>query len=136
MGVADFSTQQALSGSEDGKVRLWSLVDGQCTRVLEADGHAVLDLQADFYAQRAISSDGCVMSVWDLSDGRRLSKLRGHHGVTKCVAADFGPRQCAVSGGDDGRLVRWDLSNGAPTLISDRNENCGGELALSVIVHS
>ena len=44
--------------------------------------------------------------VWDLSDGEEIGALKGHKGLVKCLLVEG---TICVTGGQDGKIVLWDL---------------------------
>ena len=48
--------------------------------------------------------------VWDLSDGEEIAALQGHRGLVKCLLVEG---TLCVTGGQDGKVVLWDL----PTAV-------------------
>lgn len=50
--------------------------------------------------------DGQV-SVYDLTDGEELARLKGHQGIVKALLVEG---DMAISGGEDGKIALWDLT--------------------------
>jgi WD40 repeat protein len=104
--------RRAVSGSEDGTVRVWDLEAGTAVHALtghHAEVHAVA-VSAD--GRRAVSGsyDGTVR-VWDLEAGTAVHTLTGHGWLVSAVAVTADGRR-AVSGGQDKTLRVWDLEAG------------------------
>jgi WD40 repeat protein len=101
----------ALSGSADGIVRLWDLVNGEC--VQEFRGHnrrvGAVAVTADGRAVSASADE--TLRVWDLDSGACAGTLEGHTGWVRAVALTADGR--AVSASRDGTLRVWDLGTGA-----------------------
>ena len=105
----------AVSGGDDGTVRVWDLDSGAPLHTLAGHqptaGWAVA-VSAD--GRRAVSGgryDGTVR-VWDLDSGAPLHTLAGHHRGVAAVAVSADGRR-AVSGGEvDGTVRVWDLEQG------------------------
>jgi WD40 repeat protein len=103
---------RAVSGGNDGIVRLWDLATGRELARLSGHVGLVNSVAVTADGSRAVSGgDDGTVRVWDLPARRELAKLSGHTGPVRGVAiiAD-GSR--AVSGGDDGTVRVWDLAAG------------------------
>jgi WD40 repeat protein len=61
--------------------------------------------------RHAISASDKTLQVWDLSSGRKLRTLKGHHDWVRFVAVTP-DGQHAVSASDDRTLKVWDLDTG------------------------
>ena len=103
---------RAVSGGDDGTVRVWDLAAGRQQAQLTGHHGAVRSVAVSADGGRAVSGgDDGTVRVWDLAAGRQQAQLTGHHGAVRSVAvsADGGR---AVSGGDDGTVRVWDLAAG------------------------
>jgi hypothetical protein len=103
---------RALSGSEDGTIRVWDLKSGGELRRLKSNARRILSVAVLPDGRRAISgSDDQTLRLWDLDTGVRLRWLEGRAGAILSVAAlpDEGR---ALTGSDAGIMVLWDLENG------------------------
>jgi hypothetical protein len=78
---------QLVSGSADGKIKIWDTETGQCQRTL--DGHT------DWIHSVAMSSDGRffasagrdkLVKLWDVESGEQLKTFVGHRGIITSVA--------------------------------------------------
>ena len=107
----------AVSGGEDGVVRVWDL-GGGCEQATLA-GHTdwVRSVAVTHDGTRAVSgSDDGSVRVWDLKDGREQASLAGHERPVWSVAVTpDGSR--AVSGGEDGSVRVWDLKDGREETV-------------------
>ncbi len=106
--------RRAISGSDDGTLKVWDLATGREERTLVGHSREVLavaTLGPD--GRRAISgSDDGTLKVWDLATGREERTLQGHsYGVTAVAAIGPDGRR-AISGSIDGTLKVWDLATG------------------------
>ncbi|WP_326820352.1 serine/threonine-protein kinase [Streptosporangium sp. NBC_01756] len=104
----------AVSGGDDGTVRMWDPVTGRQTGTPLA-GHAggVLSVAVGQMSGRAVvvsGGDDGTVRVWDPVAGRQFGvSLGGHAGVVRSVAVgQVGGRAVVVSGGDDGTVGVWD----------------------------
>ncbi len=108
--VAVVDGRRAVSGSNDGTLRVWDLESGETLRTLE--GHAAgVTVVAVVDGRRAVSgSNDGTLRVWDLKSGETLRTLQGHANEVTAVAVVDSRR--AVSGSNDGTLRVWDLESG------------------------
>ncbi|HAH05897.1 MAG TPA: hypothetical protein DCM05_05095 [Elusimicrobia bacterium] len=102
----------ALTGHEDGSVRLWEALSGRL--LWTAQGHAKGALSVGFTpdGRRALSSgaDGTI-KIWDTASGKASGTLLGHAGrVNSIDAMPDGKQLLSVS--SDRTLRCWDLSSG------------------------
>ena len=117
---------RALSGSEDGTLRLWDLASGE-SRVLAGHTGGVTAL-AVLPDGRALSgSDDGTLRLWDLASGESRV-LAGHtHRVTALAVLPDGR---ALSGSDDHTLRLWDLASGESRVLAGHT---GWVTALAVL---
>jgi len=103
---------RAVSGSDDGTVRVWDLAAGRQQAELTGDDDWVRSVAVTADGTRAVSGGGDgPVRVWDLAAGRRQAKLRGFRFRSSSVAVTR-DGATAVSGGDDGTVRVWDLATG------------------------
>lgn len=104
-GIQFHSTcQQIMSVSDDRSIRLWSIQDETCMRVLYGHTARVWDAR---YCDTGIVSVGedSVCLVWNL-DGQVVKKYSGHKG--KSIWSLDVSKNNIVTGGGDGGIRRWD----------------------------
>jgi WD40 repeat protein len=103
----------AVSGGDDGTVRVWDLDAGTLLHALTGHDRGVTVVAVSADGRRAVSGgDDGTVRVWDLDAGTLLHALTGHdRGVTAVAVSADGRR--AVSGGDNGTVRMWDLTQGA-----------------------
>ena len=103
----------AVSGGEDGTVRVWDLVTGQQQAALTGHTDWVRAVAVTADGARAVSGgDDGTVRVWDLATGQPQAVLTGHGQPVRAVAVTpDGAR--AVSGGADGSVRVWDLATGS-----------------------
>jgi WD40 repeat protein/mono/diheme cytochrome c family protein len=104
--------RRALSGGDDGTVRLWDVASGKELRRLEGHPEAVDAVAFSANGWRAASGgrDRSVR-VWNLEDGRELARCEGHTGRVRCVA--FAPDgRTLLSAGEDATLRLWEADSG------------------------
>jgi WD40 repeat protein len=109
------------------------LPDGRSALIAGVGGIEILDLSSGQSIRRfagdnrddsmvqsiAISRDGrhvlagklYALELWDIPSGRRLRAFKGYTGFVSAIAISPNGRYC-LSGGDDGRLIFWDLQTG------------------------
>jgi len=104
----------AVSGAEDGTLRLWNLEDFSCPRVIEAHGSTVNALVVDWSDKRCLSgaADGC--KLWDLRRGICVRAYPAVQGGCLCLASRRMRDGLVVCGAGDGSLHVWDVSTGEP----------------------
>ncbi|MFE7476647.1 WD40 repeat domain-containing protein, partial [Streptomyces sp. NPDC057575] len=108
----------AVTGGQDGEVRVWDLATGEQvgeplvghTATVEAVATAVVDGRVVAVTG---SGDGEVR-VWDLATGEQVSgPLKGHTATVEAVAtAVVDGRAVAVTGSFGGEALVWDLATG------------------------
>jgi hypothetical protein len=102
----------ALSGCDDGIIRLWEVTSGKGLRRFEGHKQAVhgLAFSADGRQFLSCGQDRTVR-LWDVATGKELGRLAGHTDVVRCVAFSPDGRR-ALSGGADRTIRLWDVSTG------------------------
>jgi WD40 repeat protein len=104
---------QIISGDQGGGVRLWTVSNWSCERILE--GHSGPVRGVAFCGKAAVScSQDESVRVWDVATGALRAKLVGHDCDVRAVAAAADGR-VAVSCGFDGIIRVWDLHAGKET---------------------
>jgi hypothetical protein len=107
-------TSRALSGSDDGTVRLWDLATRESLSLRTVEWHTgpvtAVALSAD--ASRALSlSDDRTLRLWDLTTRKSLRTLERHTtGPVAAVALSADGRRALCSW--DNTLRLWDLATG------------------------
>jgi WD40 repeat protein/serine/threonine protein kinase len=102
-----------LSGSGDGKLKLWDTASGACLRTFDCHAWGVNSVAISPDVRWAISgSADKTLKLWDLSAGTCLRIFEGHTGHVEAVAFSPDGRQ-ALSGSKDHTLKLWDLAGGA-----------------------
>jgi WD40 repeat protein len=111
--AVDSQGRRAVSGSDDGTVRVWNLESGQLSHTLSGHTDSVNSVAVDAEGRCAVSAsaDGTVR-VWDLQIIPTTRMRFAHSGPVFSVAVDPLYRR-AVSGGADGTVRVWDPATGA-----------------------
>jgi WD40 repeat protein len=103
---------RALSGSDDGTVKVWDVHTGDELRTFKGHGRGVNAVALSADGMRAVSgsSDGTV-KLWDVHTGGELRTFAGHgDGVNAVALSGDGTR--ALSGSDDRTVRLWDVDTG------------------------
>ena len=99
-----------ISGSEDGKVRVWDLVNGKCLNILEGHDSWVKSVAVTPCGMRAISGDrGGTLRVWDLKSGVCHRVIVGSDPIYCLALTVCG--SLAISGHSRGIKI-WDVTVG------------------------
>jgi WD40 repeat protein len=101
----------ALSGSEDGDLKLWDLATGHEIRAFagHSGGVSLVAIAPD--GKSALSCGYNTLKLWDLATGHQIRELKGHSRQVRSVAiAPDG--KTVLSGGADNTLKLWDLASG------------------------
>jgi WD40 repeat protein/serine/threonine protein kinase len=107
----------ALSGSDDGTLRLWKLATGRCVRVFEGHTDCVKSVTFSPDGCRGLSGSGSyrrkdsTLRLWELGTGKCLRVFEGHTDMVSSVAISANGCR-ALSGSMDGTLRLWDLATG------------------------
>jgi WD40 repeat protein len=108
---------RAVSGSDDGTVRVWDLATGREEAVLVGHTDWVRAVAVCRNGSRAVSgSDDGKLRLWDLATGREKAVLTGHDGEVFAVAITR-DGALAVSGGSDRTVRVWDLTTGSERAV-------------------
>ncbi|MFC1707227.1 WD40 repeat domain-containing protein, partial [Planctomycetota bacterium] len=102
----------ALTGGDDGVIRLWDVAAGACLRTLT--GHKAAAYGVALSANGRIGLSGGAdrtLKVWKVMEGTCTRTLEGHEGVVHSVALS-GNARFGLSGGADWTVRLWDLSQG------------------------
>jgi WD40 repeat protein len=99
----------AVSGSDDGSVRVWDLATGQeVTRftrhVVPVKGVAVLP-----DGKTAVSAGVETLRVWDIASGKEINRVEGHRGALTCVAVTPDGQSALLSSRNDKDFHLWEL---------------------------
>jgi WD40 repeat protein len=129
--AASADGRTAVSGSQDGTVRVWDLAGGGSTAVLQGHTDRVCSVAVAADGRTAVSgSDDETVRVWDLSLGRCTTVLKGHkHGFTGVAVTGDG--RTAVSGSEDKTVRVWDLAGGRCTTVLKGHTNSVWDVAVT-----
>eukprot|EP00405_Crypthecodinium_cohnii_P012709 CAMPEP_0206429618 /NCGR_PEP_ID=MMETSP0324_2-20121206/6344_1 /ASSEMBLY_ACC=CAM_ASM_000836 /TAXON_ID=2866 /ORGANISM="Crypthecodinium cohnii, Strain Seligo" /LENGTH=388 /DNA_ID=CAMNT_0053895325 /DNA_START=118 /DNA_END=1280 /DNA_ORIENTATION=+ len=128
-GTRDPRLTLALSGSNEGGLRLWNLQNGELERDFNSGGSAtVLAISVDWKRMRAIV--GCFngqIQLWDLQSGACLDSFEGHQEEVQCLAVNWADMQ-VLSGASDARAKLWQFPNEPKAPASSRRSKAGAPL--------
>jgi WD40 repeat protein len=98
--------KKALSGSTNGELKLWDLVNENCIYEFEKQPHSIKGLNFSPSAKQFVSG-GETLSLWDIARGKPVWKFEEY-----TVCACFSPNgKKLVSGHGECTVKLWDLSN-------------------------
>ncbi|MFO7947524.1 MAG: WD40 repeat domain-containing protein [Armatimonadota bacterium] len=141
--VASIPDGHAISGSADGTVRVWDMLSGQQTLLIDgADpGAWSVDISPDRERIAAGCKDG-VIREFSAADGILMRELQGHHGYIRDVAymprpasGDDAPSLLSCAG--DGTIRIWSRSGEKPLHVFEADLHAedghrGGVLSIAV----
>lgn len=119
----------AVSGAEDGNLRLWDLESYSCVRVLEGHTGAVRALVVDWEDMQALSGAADNVRLWSLKRGGCQKTFADVEDGCATVAADWKGLK-ALGGCGDGHLKLWSMTSGE--LIGDVVAHQGGVWSIEV----
>jgi small GTP-binding protein len=101
--------RRVISGSGDGTIRVWDLIENRRPSVLKGHTNWVRAVALSADGRRAVSgSDDETVRVWDLEGSTPPRVLKGHTGAVQAIAMSLDGRY-AISASDDKTLRLWDL---------------------------
>ncbi len=107
--LAVLSDGRVVSGSSDGRIRMWDVESGEALQTLEGHSSEVNAVAVlDSYCVVSGSSDR-TLRVWDVESGRALQILKNSSQVNAVAVLNS---HRVVSSSIDGRLRVWDLESG------------------------
>ena len=122
---------RALSGSDDGTVRLLDLETGNFLKVMEGHTDSVRSVAISQNGTRALSgSDDCTLRLWDLETGNLLKVVEGHTHNVKSVAISNDATR-ALSGSSDKTVRLWDLETGNTLKVMEGHTQSVRSIAIS-----
>jgi WD40 repeat protein len=107
--------QFALTGGNDGKLRLWAIPSLDLIRTIDAHEWgrsgigAVIFSPDGRYALSGGASDGFI-KVWDLSTGAEVKSIEAHSGTNRVWSLALAPNGKIILSGGDASTRLWDFS--------------------------
>jgi len=98
-----------------GTMKIWELETFKVLRVFSTDDDILLNaIAATPDGKRAVTASGLtrMIFVWDLDSGEHIHQLFNGEGSRKCSLALSPDGRYAVSGGDNGDVILWDVEKG------------------------
>jgi hypothetical protein len=101
-----------VSGSNDRKIKLWNLSQGNLLRTLHGHQQSVSTVAITPNGQILVSgSADQTLKLWDLETGKLLHTIKGHGGAINAVITSPDGRTI-ISGSDDHTIKLWDIDTG------------------------
>ncbi len=126
---------RAVTGSDDGTVRVWDVDGGVCERVLEGHTGSVTSVALSVDDLRAVSgSSDATIRVWDLERGVCERVLEGHTGWVNSLELSLDGLR-AVTGSYDATVRVWDLERGVCERVLEGHTGWVNSVVLSVDGH-
>lgn len=120
-----FSTdgKRALSGSDDGTLKLWKVETGQNLRTFIGHSQEVRSVAFSPDGQFALSgSADKTLKLWEVGTGRNLRTFTGHSSAVNSVA--FSPDgRLILSGSSDKTLKLWEIDTGKELRTFEGHED-------------
>lgn len=115
--------KQLLSGSGDGRLRVWDARSGKCLQMLGGHEGGVSACAWSADGERVLSgSREGTLRVWEVRTGNCLQRLRGHKRVVRACA--WAPDdEHVLSGSADGTLRVWEVGSGKCVQILKGHES-------------
>jgi len=107
----------ALSGSDDGTLKLWEVSTGREIRTFKGHFGNVTCVTFSPDGRSVVSghNDG-TLAFWKTSTGMKIRSFKGHHGWVRSVA--FSPEGTSLLSGGEDRTVRvWNFATGIETRM-------------------
>ncbi|KAL2168899.1 hypothetical protein VTG60DRAFT_6734 [Thermothelomyces hinnuleus] len=126
-----YDATRLASGSDDGTVKIWDTVTGQCVSTLKSYSYRlrfVTSVAWSYDTTRLASGlDNGIVEIWDLATGQCISTLEGHYKWVHTLAWSYDTTRI-VSGSGDETVKIWDTATGQ--CISTLNGDPGWADAL------
>ncbi|MCH8029133.1 MAG: protein kinase [Candidatus Dadabacteria bacterium] len=102
--------RNVITGSKDGKVRLWDITNGKLLRTFEGHDDEVNSVSVSPKGSHALSGSGDSTSiVWDLATRRLLTRLDDNNQSITCVRFSPNGKHVALSC-TDSTIVLWNVT--------------------------
>jgi WD40 repeat protein len=118
-GVNDSGAEILLTGSDDGKLRVWLVLTGQCVGVIDSPP-SLSSGRTDPIKSICLAPDGrlcatahadSIVRLWDLKTGQEIRLFKGHIRDVNCLSMSR-DASFLISGGADATVRLWRVSTG------------------------
>lgn len=118
--IAFSDNNSLLSANEDGTLRIWEVVSGQCLHVVQGYAVSISDIAWSLDGRQLASggTDGLV-TVWEVIGGRASKVLRGHGLIVSGVGWSPDGRKLASCGWDNAIFLRDAISGSSIQILRD-----------------
>eukprot|EP00421_Protoceratium_reticulatum_P072272 CAMPEP_0168406758 /NCGR_PEP_ID=MMETSP0228-20121227/25815_1 /TAXON_ID=133427 /ORGANISM="Protoceratium reticulatum, Strain CCCM 535 (=CCMP 1889)" /LENGTH=398 /DNA_ID=CAMNT_0008420413 /DNA_START=14 /DNA_END=1210 /DNA_ORIENTATION=+ len=107
---ANFATGTAVTGSTDGRLRVWDVEIGECLTTYEGHEGAISAVLVDWDRKRVLSgSDDGTLHYWHLDSHACICALEGHSDRVNALRGDM-QRGLIASASNDESMHIWDLN--------------------------
>ncbi|XP_035389452.1 CMT1A duplicated region transcript 1 protein [Electrophorus electricus] len=97
-----------VSGARDCKVKVWSLLNGQCLKRLRFRHHKSVQCVKIHTPVVLSGCEGGLIKMWDTETAALLKVMDGHQGSVRCLFFD---QWHILSGGSDGQVLAWSTNS-------------------------
>ncbi len=114
LGIAhSLDGQQFVSASADGTLLLWDVASSQPVKQLAWNRNRIEAVEYSPNGEMILFADASgSVALWDFIDEEIIYDMNGHDEADWIRLAFLPDDRYAVSGGNDGRIVYWDLQTG------------------------
>jgi WD40 repeat protein len=124
--------EKVITGSDDGKIRIWDLNSLACQNVLIGHSGRVLTIRAVRSIDLIVSgSSDNTLKAWKISTGECIKTFSGHEDIVNCI--DITPDGSRIiSASNDGTLRVWSCDSGECEGILSGHEDPVYRVAITI----